>query len=186
MRGSVLRPERLWLLSIAFQQRGHRRLAVFVKNLNSFLYRNSLPPGATVSPDIALGHHSFGTVIHTNVVIGERVKIWHNVTIAMRAGSKSPYRIVIEDDVQIGANAVVISPHRGDLRIGRGARIGAGAVVSSDVPAGYTVVSAPVQMIPPGEGGEEGDDVAAARGEGTAEPNGDGASTPTGDAAQLR
>jgi serine O-acetyltransferase len=159
MRGSVLRPERLWLLSIAFQRRGHRRLAVFVKNLNSFLYRNSLPPGATVSPDISLGHHSFGTVIHTNVVIGERVKIWHNVTIAMRAGSKSPYRIVIEDDVHIGANAVVISPHRGDLRIGRGARIGAGAVVSADVPPGYTVVNAPVQMIPPGSDGADDEGV---------------------------
>ncbi len=142
-------PERLWLLSIALQKRRLRWLAVFVKNLNSLLYRNSLPPGATVSPDVTLGHHGFGIVIHTNVVIGERVKIWHNVTIAMRAGSKSPYRIVIEDDVHIGAHAVVISPHRGDLRIGRGARIGAGAVVTKDVPPGYTVVSAPVQMIPP-------------------------------------
>jgi serine O-acetyltransferase len=153
-RTGWLSPERLWLVSITLQRRGYRWLAVFVKNLNSALYHNSLPPGATVSPDIQLGHHSFGTVIHTNVVIGRRVKIWQNVTIAMRAGSKSPYRIIIEDDVTIGANSVVISPHRRDLRIGRGARIGAGAVVSRDVPAGYTVISARPQIIAPETAGD--------------------------------
>ncbi|HTB69456.1 MAG TPA: hypothetical protein VK707_00550 [Solirubrobacteraceae bacterium] len=144
---SILNPERLWLLSIALQRNGHRRLAVLVKNVNSALYHNSLPPGATVSPDIELGHHGFGTVIHTNVVIGRRVKIWQNVTIAMRAGSHSPYRIVIEDDVKIGANSVVISPYRGDLRIGRRAHIGAGAVVSRDVPPGAIVISAAPRVI---------------------------------------
>ncbi len=149
MKRRWIGPERLWLLSIALQRRGLRPLAVFVKNVNSAIYHNSLPPGSVVSPDIRFGHHGFGTVIHTNVVIGRRVTIGHNVTIAMRAGSKSPYRIVIEDDVQIGANAVVISPHRGSLQIGQGARIGAGAVVSADVPAGCAVVSAPAEVIAP-------------------------------------
>jgi serine O-acetyltransferase len=151
----MISPERLWLLSIALRERGHRRLATLVRNVNSALYHNSLPPGASVSPDIELGHHGLGVVVHPNVVIGRRVKIWHNVTIATRAGSKSPYRIVIEDDVKIGANSVIISPYRGDLRIGRGARIGAGAVVSRDVPAGSTVVSAPVHVSSPGEPSEE-------------------------------
>jgi serine O-acetyltransferase len=142
-------PVRLWRLSIALQKRGLRPLAVFVKNLNSWIYHNSLPPGAVVGPGFRLGHHGFGTVIHSNVVIGRGVLIYQNVTIAMRSGSKSPYRIYIEDDVLIGANAVVISPHRGDLRIGRGARIGAGAVVNADVPPGCVVVSAPAQVIAP-------------------------------------
>jgi serine O-acetyltransferase len=149
MKRGWLAPERLWLLSIALQKRGLRLFAVFVKNVNSAIYHNSLPPGAQVSPDIRFVHHGFGTVIHTNVVIGERVTIFQNVTIATRAGSKSPYRIVIEDDVQIGANAVVISPHRSDLRIGYGARIGAGAVVNADVGEGCTVVSAPAVVIEP-------------------------------------
>jgi serine O-acetyltransferase len=75
------------------------------------------------------------------------VKIWHNVTIAVRAATKSPHQIIIEDDVNIGANSVIVSPYEGSLRIGRGARIGAGAVVSRDVPAGATVVSAPARFI---------------------------------------
>ncbi len=122
---------------------------MFVKTLNSVLFHNSLAPGAEVSPDIGLGHHGFGTMIHSNVVIGSRVKIWHNVTIAVR--SRSAWRsehgkIIIEDDVSLGAGAIVISPRDGTLRIGRGARIGAGAVVTGDVPAGATVTAVPSQV----------------------------------------
>jgi serine O-acetyltransferase len=140
-------PERLWKLSAALRRRGHRRLALFVKKVNSAIYHNSLAPGASFSPDIKFGHHGFGTIIHSNVVIGERVKIWHNVTLAVRSSVGSPHRIIIEDDVNIGANSVIITPSEGSLRIGRGARIGAGAVVVHDVPAGATVVSQPARVI---------------------------------------
>jgi serine O-acetyltransferase len=161
-------PVRLWRLSAALRRRGLRRPALWVKKLNSALYHNSLAPGATFSPDIRFGHHGFGTVIHSNVEIGRRVKIWHNVTIAVRASSPSPHRIIIEDDVNIGANSVIVSPYEGSLRIGRGARIGAGAVVSRDVPAGATVVSAAPRVILEGEEVDEADgaDVAAATLEG--------------------
>jgi serine O-acetyltransferase len=141
-------PEWLWLLSIRLHQRKHPRLARWARNVNSFLYHNSLAVGADVSPDVFLAHHGLGTVVHMNVVIGRRVWIWHNVTIAVRAGNLSPYRIIIEDDVRIGAHSVIISPYRADLRIGRGARIGAGAIVTKDVPAGSTVVSKPSEARP--------------------------------------
>jgi serine O-acetyltransferase len=142
-------PERLWLLSIALRDRGHHRLALWVKKLNSVIYHNSLAPGAKVSPDVKFGHHGFGTMIHSNVVIGRRVRIWHHVTIAVRSqsGWSTPHGITIEDDVHIGAKSVIISPYRGSLRIGRGARIGAGTVVTSDVPPGATVVSAPARVL---------------------------------------
>jgi serine O-acetyltransferase len=143
-------PERLWRLSAALRRRGLRRLALLVKKLNSAIYHNSLAPGAVFSPDIHFEHHGFGTVIHSNVVIGERVTIYHNVTIAVRAASASDQRIVIGDDVNIGASSVIISPAEGDLHIGSGARIGAGAVVAQDVPPGATVVSAPPRVIEPG------------------------------------
>ena len=150
-------PERLWRLSAAFRRRGWVKLALLVKKLNSILYHNSLAPGAQFAPDIKFGHHGFGTVIHSNVEIGKRVTIYHNVTIAVRASTGTPHRIVIEDDVRIGANSVIISPHEGSLRIGRGARIGAGAVVVKDVPPGATVVSAPVRMLLGDEAAAEAD-----------------------------
>jgi serine O-acetyltransferase len=154
-------PVLLWRLSAALRRRGHPRLALLVKKLNSALYHNSLAPAAVFSPDITFGHHGFGTVIHSNVEIGRRVTIWHNVTIAVRAATRDDERIVIEDDVSIGANSVVLAPTKRSLRIGRGARIGAGAVVVSDVPPGATVVCAPSRVIearPPAPSGSSPDE----------------------------
>ncbi|MCW3068000.1 MAG: serine O-acetyltransferase, partial [Solirubrobacterales bacterium] len=89
----------------------------------------------------------FGVIVHDNVVIGRRVKIYHHVTLAVRTWEGFPAELIIEDDVVIGANAVVITPVGKSLSIGRAARIGAGAVVTHDVPAGATVVSAPTRML---------------------------------------
>jgi serine O-acetyltransferase len=88
-------------------------------------------------------------------VIGRRVKIWQNVTLTagrpLRDGegsSSAPRaRIVVEDDVKIGANAVLIAPRGRTLRIGSGARIGAGTVVTHDVPAGATVVAPEARVL---------------------------------------
>jgi serine O-acetyltransferase len=142
-----LSPERLWLLSVALQDRGRWVLAFWLKQLNTRLYHNSLSPEVSISPDILLGHYSLGIVVSNNVTIGRRVKIWHNVTITSRSPSGSPHRIVIEDDVIIGANAVVIAKRGHSLQIGRGAKIGAGTVVNHDVPVGATVVNPPARVL---------------------------------------
>ena len=49
----------------------------------------------------------------------------------------------IEDDVLIGANAVVLE----GVRVGRGAVVAAGAVVVEDVPAGAVVAGVPARVI---------------------------------------
>ena len=154
----VISPERLWLASIALQRRGHWMLAFAVKQLNTRLYHNSLSPGASVSPDIRLGHYSLGIVVSPHVVIGRRVKIWHNVTLTVRSPPGRPSKIVLEDDVKIGANAVLIAPRGETLHIGRAAQIGAGTVVTHDVPAGARVVGqAPrVLLREPGKAGQDG------------------------------
>ena len=43
-------PERLWILSAALRRRGHRKLALLIKKLNSVIYHNSLAPGAAPTP----------------------------------------------------------------------------------------------------------------------------------------
>jgi serine O-acetyltransferase len=148
-------PERLWLLSIALQRRGHPLAAFVVKQINTVLYHNSLAPGAAVAADIKLGHYSHGVVVNDNVEIGRGVKLWHNVTLTAgrpprrdgRRSSGPRSRIVIEDGVNIGTNAVVIAPRGQTLRIGRRARIGAGAIVTTDVPARATAVGPPARII---------------------------------------
>ena len=54
-----------------------------------------------------------------------------------------PPLVIVEDDVLIGANAVVIE----GCRIGKGAVVAAGAVVVSDVPAGTVVAGCPARII---------------------------------------
>jgi acetyltransferase-like isoleucine patch superfamily enzyme len=51
--------------------------------------------------------------------------------------------VVIEDDVWIGIGAILLK----GVRVGRGARIGAGSVVTRDVPAGATVAGNPARLM---------------------------------------
>ncbi len=151
----LISPERLWALSRSLQRHDRWMLAFAVKQLNTVLYHNSLSPAAVVGSNVLLGHYSHGVVVNSNVEIGDDVKIWHNVTLTAGRPARgdgprherTPSRIVIEDGVKIGANAVVI-PARGQcLRVGRGARIGAGVTVTHDVPARATVVNPPPRVL---------------------------------------
>jgi serine O-acetyltransferase len=146
----MAQPQSLWRLSSRLYRAGHPRFARGIRALIHFVWHAGLPYQMEVPDDIGLGHYGLGVVIHPRTTIGHRVFIWHGVTIAARAGrsgeDEPERRIMIEDDVLIGAHAVVLA--RTDvLRIGRGARIGAGAVVVDDVPAGATVVGNPARVV---------------------------------------
>ncbi len=81
--------------------------------------------------------HPYGIVVHPDVRLGENVVVMHQVTI----GQLEPADVgvpVIGDDVFLGAGAKVL----GAIQVGAGARIGANAVVTRDVPPGATVVGA--------------------------------------------
>jgi serine O-acetyltransferase len=79
--------------------------------------------------------HPYGIIIHEASDIGRRVTIMQQVTLGGKnlGVNEAP---VIEDDVYIGAGAKVL----GAVHIGRGAIVGANAVVTRDVPAHATVV----------------------------------------------
>ena len=79
--------------------------------------------------------HPYGIFIHRNAVIGSRVTVMHQVTIGNQHPA-DPGVPVVEDNVFIGAGAKVLGP----IRIGRGATVGANAVVTRDVPSHCTVV----------------------------------------------
>lgn len=114
-------------------------------------------PGATIGPDVRLGH---AVVIYdrctvtTNVEIGQHAHL--NVGCAVQHDSVigefvqlSPGVFingdcVIGDDVFLGTGAIVT---RG-FTVGAGARVGAGAVVLSDVAPGETVVGTPASPHP--------------------------------------
>lgn len=109
--------------------------------VNRVLFAVVLPPSVKLGRDVVLGYSGLGIVIHARAQIGDRVVIGQNVTI----GGKAPHPDVpvIEDDVEIGAGACIIGP----VRVGRGAVIGANAVVVKDVPAGAVVAGIPAKVL---------------------------------------
>jgi UDP-3-O-[3-hydroxymyristoyl] glucosamine N-acyltransferase len=93
---------------------------------------------ATIYPDVSIGKDSVihsGTVIRERSVIGERVIIHNNVVVGCdgfgyakdekKRWLKIPQtgRVVIEDDVEIGAGTTIDRASVGESRIGRGSKI---------------------------------------------------------------
>ena len=73
---------RMWRLSTRLHRRGWKRLASVVKVVNFLLFRALLPPQAILGADLKLKHYGLGVVIHPNTELGDRVTIYHRVTIA--------------------------------------------------------------------------------------------------------
>ena len=99
-----------------------------------------------IGSDTRIQHGAF---IPNSTRIGLRVFIGPNVSLTDDAHPRV-YNLdyvadppVLEDDCNIGAGAVVLP----GVRIGRGATVGAGAVVTHDVPAGATVAGVPARLL---------------------------------------
>lgn len=89
--------------------------------------------------------HGTGLVVNGFCVIGERCVLRHGVTIGntLRADGSTSGVPIVGDDVEFGANSIVL----GHVRIGSGARIGAGEVVVRDVPDGGVAIGVPARVI---------------------------------------
>ncbi|WP_202078468.1 2,3,4,5-tetrahydropyridine-2,6-dicarboxylate N-acetyltransferase [Caldalkalibacillus salinus] len=102
--------------------------------------------GASINIGAVIGE---GTMVDMNVVIGGRGTVGNNCHIgagAVIAGvieppSASP--VVIEDEVVIGANAVILE----GVRVGKGSVVAAGAIVTEDVPENVVVAGTPARVI---------------------------------------
>ena len=113
----------------AVQQRRVLRLLWWVTDriYLRLLLGTELPPSVVCGPGLRLPPMGRGVVVHERAELGANVTLWHRVTIGTRGIRRPP---VIEDDVYVGTGACIL----GDVTIGRGAHVGANAVVISDLP----------------------------------------------------
>lgn len=99
-------------------------------------------PGATIGKGLFIDH-GMGVVIGETTVIGDNCTIYQNVTLGgtgKDAGKRHP---TLGNNVLVGSGAKVLGP----FKVGDNARIAAGAVVLSEVPANATAVGVPARVV---------------------------------------
>jgi acetyltransferase-like isoleucine patch superfamily enzyme len=110
--------------------------------------------GIVISDDVYIGPRCYfgaggGITIGSKVVIGSSVELlaenhrFEESEIPIQDQGVSRKGIVIEDDVWIGNSVIVLD----GVHIGRGAVIGAGSVVTKDVPANAVVAGNPARLL---------------------------------------
>jgi serine O-acetyltransferase len=125
-------------------RRGWHTLARFLSHLGRFLTGIEIHPGATIGRRLFIDH-GMGVVIGETAVIGDGVTLYQGVTlggISLNPGKRHP---TLGDGVVVGSGAQVLGP----FTVGDGARVGANAVVTKEVPAGATVVGVPAKLVGP-------------------------------------
>ena len=99
-------------------------------------------PGAKIGRRFFIDH-GMGVVIGETAEIGDDVLLYQGVTLGGTSFKKEKRHPTIEDHVMVSAGAAVIGP----VTIGRGSRIGAGAVVVSSAPPYSTIVGIPGKIV---------------------------------------
>ena len=99
-------------------------------------------PGATIGRRFFIDH-GMGVVIGETAEIGDDVMLYQGVTLGGTSTQRIKRHPTLRDRVVVGAGAKVI----GGIEVGENARIGAGSVVVTNVPANATVVGVPGHIV---------------------------------------
>ncbi len=147
--------DRLWY--------GHirRHIGACGQRVNLPVNGSYLLPRIFLGNDIHIGNRSIMWAVHSRIVIGDKVIMGpevvimggdHNTTLAgkfmidFRESENQPENdkdVILETDIWVGARAIILK----GVRVGRGAVIGAGAVVTRSVPPYWVVGGNPARPL---------------------------------------
>ena len=114
----------------------------FLSHLGRNMTGIEIHPGARIVAPCLIDH-GMGVVIGETAQIGKRCHLHQGVTLGGTSTMRKQRHPMFGEDVLVGAGASII----GAVSVGTGARIGAGAVVVSNVPPHSTVVGVPGHVV---------------------------------------
>lgn len=117
-------------------------LSRLISMLSRFFTGIEIHPGAQIG-ECVLIDHGMGVVIGETAIVGDRVTIYHGVTLGATSCMTGKRHPTIGNDVVIGAGSKVL----GNITIGNNVVIGANSVVLKDSPNNVTIVGAPGKII---------------------------------------
>lgn len=120
----------LWKLKL-------RTLSRMFSNVARIFTGIEIHPGATIGRRFVIDH-GVGVVIGETAVIGNDVLMYHGVTLGGVVNKPIKRHPTIGNRVILGANSIIL----GDITIGDDCKVGAGAIVVKDLPAGKVAVAA--------------------------------------------
>jgi serine O-acetyltransferase len=134
-------------------RRGWVTSARWLSQVSRWLTGIEIHPGAVIGKKLLIDH-GMGVVIGETAEIGNNVTLYQSVTLGGVSFDPEKRHPTIEDDVVIGSGAAVLGP----FTVGKGARVGANAVVLRAVEPGTTVVGIPAKPTGPQEVSEDQQD----------------------------
>jgi len=117
-------------------------LGRFVSHLGRMATGIEIHPGAKIGRRLFIDH-GMGVVIGETAEIGDDVTLYQGVTLGgttLHHGKRHP---TLDDGVIVGSGAQIL----GGFTVGKGARVGANAVVLAEVAPGTTVVGIPAKAV---------------------------------------
>ena len=99
-------------------------------------------PGAEIAHGVFIDHGS-GFVIGETAIVEKDVKLYHGVTLGGTGKDKGKRHPTIRQGALISAHSQLLGP----IEVGENAKVGASAVVVTDVPPEVTVVGIPAKVV---------------------------------------
>ena len=121
---------------------GFKLLARMHSQFWRFWTQIEIHPGATIASGVFIDHGA-GLVIGETAIVEKGAMLYHGVTLGGTGKDTGKRHPTVREGALVSAHAQVIGP----IEIGAKAKVGAGAVVVSDVPSDVTVVGIPAKIV---------------------------------------